>query len=212
MPTYTNSIHRYDPVQNVQPVDTSNSANDRTVGNDISGVAYFALKKNYFALAIENTLSEVGIFGTSGTSPGDLLPPNREQQQVVDYFIVNLLTSMLMQNSKVVEPQGDSTSITHNSGIVGVFGYEEHNYHHAGEPSNIQTDLQSLIQQISLTGNTSTESKLSSLEQSFEALFTLDIAPEEISRTQMTLPLFLIALSKNIEGIDSAGNFINLID
>jgi hypothetical protein len=119
---------------------------------------------------------------------------------------------------------GTPTTAANSPALTPSAGHGHHHHHH-GASGNLESGLQSLIQQLSAStggtsGTTTTGSSTSSpstsgvsspspaiaaLQQSFGNLLTADGA----SNSGATLVSFLQTLSQDIQGTSSKGNFVN---
>lgn len=230
MSTTIESIDNVNQVQTVQLLDSVDSVESvesvqvkvKDAEPENTAVTSTASTNNLFALAVELSFSQIGLFDSSSTSTDDGFSSVPDQQIVLIPFMDSLLNALQAQSAQTSQPPTslspeDIALNIANSGTFGITGYEEHHYYHSGENSGMQADLQSLIQKISSMDSSASvssydNSTLFSLMQNFQMLLTSSGASDKTSGNISVLGAFLKALLKNIQGVSSSGNFINMMD
>lgn len=151
-----------------------------------------------------------GIFGTDGYQEH-----NYNYQSWMDNFLNDSFQPF--QNTYPQLSWVNSTLNFANAGMFGIEGYQGHNYYLHGENDGLQMDLQRLIQKVSsidsvISVNGSNLSAPVSLLLDFQKL--IGFAGQSISALGDIEGLghFLKTLSKNVQGVNSSGNFINIFD
>lgn len=227
MSTTIDSIDYVSQVQNIQPLDSVDSGDSVQVkvkeAEPVNtAVTSTASTNNLFALAVELSFSQIGLFDSSSTSSDDDFSSVPTQQIVLIPFMDSLLNALQAQSAQnrvsptTLSPADIALNIA-NSGTFGITGYEEHNYYHGGENSGLLADLQSLIQKVASVDPASPvgrydNSALFSLIQNFQMLLASSGTSKKASVDMATLDTFLKALLKNIQDGDPEGNFIDTID
>ena len=187
MSTTIDSIDNINQVQNVQPIDSVDSGESVQVKVKETepvntAVTSTASTNNLFALAVELSFSQIGLFDSSSTSSDDEFSSVPTQQIVLIPFMDSLLNALQAQSTQnsvsptSLSPAEIALNIA-NSGTFGITGYEEHHYYHGGENSGLLADLQSLIQKVASVDPASSvgrydNSALFSLIQNFQMLLS----------------------------------------
>ena len=227
MSTIVETIDTVSPVQNVQPIESVDSMDSvqvkfKEAEPENTAVTSTASTNNLFALAVELSFSQIGLFDSSSTSSDDIFSSVPTQQIVLIPFMDSLLNALQEQSAQnSVSPTrlspADIALNMANSGTFGIAGYEEHHYYHSGDNSGLLADLQSLIQKVSSVDPSSSvgrgdNSALFLLMQNFQMLPAYTEASDKTSRNMAEMGNFLKVLLKNIQGVNSSGNFIDMID
>lgn len=224
MPTTIESIDTVSQVQNSQPPDSVDSVQTKVKEAEPlnTAVTSTANTSNLFSLAVELSLSQIGLFDSSSTSSDDEFSSVPTQRIVLVPFMDSLLNSLQAQSIRnSVPPTRQSPSDIAlkiaNSGTFGITGYEEHHYYHSGENSGLLADLQSLIRKVASVDPISPVSRydnsaLFSLMQNYQILIASTGTSKKASVNLATLDTFLKALLKNIQEGDPEGNFIDTVD
>lgn len=170
--------------------------------------------------ALTQALAQIGVnsgstSSASGGSPSSSSASGQDPSQALAAFIQSLMAALHGQHAQSSGTQGGTDSDGDGSGALGVHG-------HGGHHGNLQADLQSLLRQLasssgvsssatstsdtSGTGtSTSSDTALSSLDQSFQNLMT---AFGDTSGTA-TLANFLQAFNNTLQGTALGGNVVN---
>ncbi|MFA6009623.1 MAG: hypothetical protein WC799_06550 [Desulfobacteraceae bacterium] len=226
MSTTIDSIDNVSQVQNVQPIDSVDSGDSvqakvKEAEPVNIAVTSTASTNNLFALAVELSFSQIGLFDSSSTSSDDSFSSVPTQQIVLIPFMNSLLNALQAQSTQnsvsptTLSPAEIALNIA-NSGTFGITGYEEHHYYHGGENSGLLADLQSLIQKVASADPASSvgrydNSALFSLIQNFQMLLS-STGTSKKTGVNIALDTFLKAFLKNIQDGDPEGNFIDTID
>lgn len=226
MSTTINSVDTVNQVQNIQPLDPVDSVESvQTKVKEAepvnTAVTSTASTNNLFALAVELSFSQIGLFDSSSTSSDDDFSSVPTQQIVLIPFMDSLLNALQAQSAQnSVSPTRQSPAEIAlniaNSGTFGITGYEEHHYYHDGENSGLLADLQSLIRKVAAVDPASSvgrydSSALFSLIQNFQMLLASSGTSKKTG-VNIALETFLKAFLKNIQDGDPEGNFIDTID
>ncbi len=184
-----------------------------------------------FASAISQALSQIGVTipssssssnsatssSTSGSSSATGTPSatDTSAQQALGNFLQSLFAALQAQGQSLAS-LGSS-----NSSITGVHaGGRGHHHHGSGGAGQIQTELQSLIQQLTTasgtpgtsgtTGSSSATSALgaadTALQQSFQNLLT---TTQGVTGSQANLTTFLQSLAQNMQSHGATGNLVS---
>jgi|APFre7841882630_1041343.scaffolds.fasta_scaffold07205_2 hypothetical protein len=193
-------------------------------GSRASGASGGSGGPGAFLDAIFQALSQVGVSGNTATMPARAstsstaadTPPSQNPLQALGTFMHDLLTALLAKGNHAAS-QGGSDSDGDNDGSAssGVSGASGTHRHHGRGLAQIESNLQSLIQQLSsssssspATGSAATASSANSsatLQQDYQNL----LSSLGASGNPSTLGSFLQALSESLQNIGSSGNLIN---
>jgi hypothetical protein len=227
-----------DPVQTVKALDPVEPVNNRDGNTGSSDLAISSDIHNFFAMAIVMSFAQMGVFDTPAISSGDLFSSEPERKVLLEPFMGSLMNALQSQSalpyrswidsslSEALQPLenihpplswADTSLNVANSGTFGIAGYQEHHYYFHGQNEGLETDLQSLIQKVAAIDsgaltNESNNSALFSLFLNFQKLIRFAGPSGGIHGDITALGLFLKTLSKNIEGVNSTGNFIDIVD
>lgn len=227
-----------DPVQAVKALDPVEPVNNRDGNTVNSDLAVTSDINNLFALAIEMSFAQMGLFDTAAISSKDLFSSEPERQVLIEPFMGSLMNALQSQRAlpypswidislnealqplKIIHPPlswADTSLNIANSGTFGITGYQEHHYYFHGINDGLETDLQRLIQKVAAIDSgtltkDSNNAALFSLFLNFQKLIRFAGQPSGTLGDIAALGLFLNTLSKNIEGVNSTGNFIDIVD
>ncbi len=189
-----------------------------------------------FASVIAQALSQIGVTAPSGSlssnisrpsSPtsgsssttGPASPANVNAQQALGSFLQSLFAALEAQG-QASTPSVNGAGIA--SGVTGVHGGHGHHHHGGGGASQIQAELQSLIQQLTAASGTSGTSGVSgttgspgasnalgaadtTLQQNFQNL----LSAQGVTGSQANLTSFLQTLSQGLQNNGAAGNLVS---
>ncbi|HUW29905.1 MAG TPA: hypothetical protein VMV97_15015 [Sulfuriferula sp.] len=196
---------------------------DSNGDNDASGVSRASGNGGRFASAISQALSQLGVSsGSSSTTASTASDPTssaatQDPQQALAAFMQNLFASLQSQGGGQTtaanggtDSDGDRDGSGAASAVSGASGSRHHGGHHGGGLSKIESGLQNLMQQISSSGTSATDSTASDsasspLQQSFQNLLAADGA----SGSNVTLTSFLQTLAQNLQGATPTGNVVS---
>ncbi len=183
--------------------------------------------------AVFSALSQAGVTGSTANSsapPSSATPSSSGQDplQALGAFMHNLFASLQSQGGQAATPSaqppaqggGDADGDHDGSAAASVSAPSggHHHHHGGGGASQIESNLQSLIQQVSASapGTAATSSSgaiaaspiastSSTLQQSYQNL----LSALGVSGSSSSLSSFLQALSQNLQGMSSSGNVVN---
>jgi hypothetical protein len=151
-----------------------------------------------FSSALTNALSQSGI-STSGNN------------QAMQAFMQQLLAALQAQSGQGAQFNGAHSDGDNDgsSSASAVNGISRGQGHHHGGIGKMESNLQSLIQQLSSssTSSTAANSPDAALQQSFQSLLNT----QGSSTNQTTLAGFLQTLSQNLQGAGMVGNNVNTL-
>lgn len=147
-----------------------------------------------FASALNKALSQSGI-SASGTGT----------DQAMQAFMQQLLAALQAQSGQGAQlngADGDNDGSSSANAVNGMPGG-----HHHGGIGKMESNLQSLIQQLSSSNSSGSSSTDAALQQSFQNLLNT----QGSSTNQTTLASFLQTLSQNLQGAGMIGNNVNTL-
>lgn len=224
------------PIQTVKSLVSVKSVYVRGGNSGISDMSITSDINNFFALAIEMSFAQMGAFDGSVLLSRDSFSSEPLRQVLIEPFMGSLLEALQSQNVLAYQSLADNSSYnslqsqestdaqqswfdisinTANSGVFGIPGYQEYDYYFQGKNDGLEMNLRSLIQKVSSIGSgalnkESNNSALFSLLLSFQKLIGFSGRSGRNPVHIAALGFFLKTLSKNIQGIKSIGNFINI--
>lgn len=214
------SIDTVSPIQEIQPIDSVDSVDSVQIkAREAENIPVSSPQdtSNLFALAVELSFSQIGLFDSSPTPPDDRFSSVPAQQIDLIPFTDSLLNALQAQSIQTTLSPTDMALNMANSGTFGLAVYKEHHYYHSGENSGLLVDLQNLIQEVSSVDPIASISRndndaLFLLMQNYQMLLSYTEASDKTSSDIGELGRFLEVLLKNVQGVDSSGNFIDTID
>jgi hypothetical protein len=206
---------------------TNSGAQDSDRNNQGSRLSGASGVHGKFALVVSQALSHLGIsFGaSSSTSDTSSTTSTQDPQQALDSFMHNLFAALHGNGtaqstiSSTNQAAGGSDSGGDNDGggtsaVSGTSG-NGHQQHYGGWVSNLESNLQNLIQRLSSSssqgasdsstaGSSSSNSALDALQQSFNGL----LSANGVSGGNASLSSFLQSLSQDLQGAPATGNVV----
>ena len=196
---------------------TGNDSDGDGDGSRASGNANRSGGKGAFIDAVFQALSQSGVSGNNAqlATSSNSSSTTQDPVQALGSFMHNLFAALQSQgpqgsaqNTQSAASQGTDSDGNNNasntSTAQAVSGQGHHHHHHGGGAGNIESKLQSLIQQLS-SNSTTSDSTQPALNQSFQNLQS----SLGSSGGQATLGSFLQTLSQNIQGVSATGNAVN---